>query len=156
MTSHTSTERVGRLLAAHPFSKGLDPAHLDLLAEQAELVEFASGEVIFDVGTDADTFYLIRSGLVALEVASRSGVPRVIQQIAEGSVLGWSWLFAPYEWQFAAVARSPVRAIAFDAATLRQTFAEIPSCGYAVLSRVAEVMADRLHASRRQMMNLMR
>ena len=81
-------------------------------------------------------------------------MPRTIQEIAEGSALGWSWLFEPYQWQFAAIAITPVRTIAMDAAELRRQFEEQPACGYHVLERVSHIMAERLHATRRQVLNL--
>ena len=155
MSEDTITrDRIRQMLAAHPFTMGLTDDEIESLADIAELREFAAGDLIFDVGTEADTFYLIRSGLVALEVETGRVLSRTIQQIAEGSALGWSWLFAPYQWQFAAVAKSPVRTISFDAAALRDHFEANPTCGYHVLTKVAEVMADRLHATRRQVVNL--
>jgi CRP-like cAMP-binding protein len=147
-------DRIRRMLAAHPFTKGLTEDEIESLAELARLEEFDAGGTIFEAASDAETFYLIRSGLVALEVETSGVVNRTIQQIAEGTALGWSWLFPPYQWQFSAVARSPVRTIAFDSAALRAHFEANPTCGYHVLAKVAEVMADRLHATRRQVVNL--
>ncbi len=155
MTDVITRDRIRQMLAAHPFTKGLSQAEIESLAELAELREFDAGTVIFEAGADADTFYLIRSGLVALEVETGRVVPRTIQQIAEGTALGWSWLLPPFVWQFAAVARSPVRTICFDAAQLRAHFEANPTCGYHVLAKVAEVMGDRLHATRRQLLNIL-
>ncbi|HEX9643312.1 MAG TPA: cyclic nucleotide-binding domain-containing protein [Acidimicrobiia bacterium] len=154
MEGDVAIERITQMLAAHPFTRDLPAGEIASLAPFGALREFSSGEVIFRADAAADTFYLIRSGLVALEVDTGGSVPRVLQHIAEGSALGWSWLFPPYRWQFTAVARSPVRTIAFDAATLRAHFEAQPQCGYHVLSRVAETMADRLHATRHQVASL--
>jgi CRP-like cAMP-binding protein len=150
----TTSERAFRLLAAHPFTRDLPREEIGPLAELVETQGFESGDRIFEAGAEADTFYLIRSGLVALEVDTGRVVAQTIQQIAEGSALGWSWLFPPYRWQFAAVARTPVQTLAFDAATLRRHFDQRPTCGYHLLSKVAEVMADRLHATRYQVVDL--
>lgn len=147
-------DRLRRILAAHPFTRGLAPGEVEALAELASLTDFEAGVQIFDAGEPAETFYLVVSGLVTLEVDTGAVLTRTIQQIAEGSALGWSWLFPPYVWQFAAVAKSPVRTISFDAEALRNHFVSNPSCGYQVLAKVAEVMADRLHATRRQVINL--
>ena len=154
MTDTITRERIRQMLAAHPFTKGLPDPEIDSLAELAVLREFEAGETIFEAGADADTFYLIRSGLVSLDVETGRVVPRTIQQIAEGTALGWSWLLPPFVWQFAAVARTPVRTISFDAPALRAHFEARPTCGYHVLAKVAEVMADRLHATRRQLLNI--
>ena len=155
MTDSLSVEdRTIRLLEAHPFSTDLEPVEIELLAGSASLEDFEAGSEIFAAGNEATTFYLLRSGLVALRIDSGASVPRTIQQISEGSALGWSWLFEPYVWQFSAVAVTPVRAIGMDAAELRRKFEENPSCGYHVLAQVSRIMADRLHATRHQVVNL--
>ena len=49
-------------------------------------------------GEPAERFYLIRHGMVALEVDAPGRGPLVIETLDEGEVVGWSWLFAPYRW----------------------------------------------------------
>jgi CRP-like cAMP-binding protein len=137
-------------LRFHPFSKGLGDGDAAALASFGHLAAFETRDVIFEAGSPADYFYLVRTGVVALEVTSSTGRPQRIQSISEGSVLGWSWLFPPYEWQFRAVAQTPVRAIALDGAALRDYCEENPALGLRLVRRIAEVMADRLHASRRR------
>ncbi|MGI9610330.1 MAG: Crp/Fnr family transcriptional regulator [Acidimicrobiia bacterium] len=149
-------DRARRLLESHQFSRGLDPDEIAVLAESATLSDFDAGAVIFEAGDTADTFYLVRSGLVALRVDTGGTVPRTIQQIAEGSALGWSWLFEPYIWQFSAAAITPVRTISIDAPQLRASFEANPACGYHVLERVSHIMAERLNATRHQVLNLVR
>ncbi len=147
--------RIRQQLVGHPFVRGLDPEDVEAFVKLGRLVEFGARDLIFRAGQPADTFYLIRSGVVALQVDAGGTVPRTVQTITEGSALGWSWLFEPYEWQFDAQAQTPVRGIAFDAEALRQRFLTNPACGYRVMARVAEVMAKRLHATRRQLLNLL-
>lgn len=144
--------RVHRQLEGHPFAHDLLPEDIDALAERAELIAFSSRDVIFRAGGPADTFYLVRSGVVELTVDARTGFPRVIQHISEGSVLGWSWLFEPYVWKFDAVAATPVRGIAIDAHALRSHFVENPGSGFRVMARVAAVMNERLDATREKLL----
>jgi CRP-like cAMP-binding protein len=141
-------------LRVHPFSKGLPDADTAALASFAEPVEFETRDVIFEAGAEADRFYLIRTGVVALEVTTATGRVQRIQSISEGSVLGWSWLFPPFEWQFRAVAETPVRAIALNGISLREYCEENPALGFRLVRRIAEVMAERLHASRRRISDL--
>ena len=155
MDAEQPDPRVRQQVIGHPFVKGLDPEDAEVFIKLGRLVEFAARDIIFRAGEPADTFYLIRSGVVALQVDAAGTVPRTIQTITEGSALGWSWLFAPYEWQFDAQAQTPVRGIACDASALRERFLNNPACGYRVMARVAEVMAKRLHATRRQLLTLL-
>ncbi len=134
--------------------RGMNDEDVMRIVEHGELVEFASEQTLFAEGGDADAFYLIRTGVVALRVVE-GGVARRIETLHEGDALGWSWLFPPYKWHFEAVAETPVRAVAVDAAALRSEFEADPAFGYRLIARIAEVMAKRLYATRRQVVNLM-
>ena len=141
-------------LRSHPLLRGMSEADLDRLAAHATVVEYSPHDVIFEEGAHAGAFYLLRTGIVALQVKEAGGV-RKIESLHEGSALGWSWLFPPYQWQFTAQAETPVRAIAVDAEQLRAEFEGDPAFGYRLIARIAEVMAKRLYATRRQVVNLM-
>lgn len=154
MTQEGSPSLLLRRLSSHPFLQGLDRTQLEAVAALASPAEFASGETIFSAGGPAERFYLIRTGLVALEVPRAGTGTRRIQAIHEGSALGWSWLFPPYKWEFDARAESPVRAIALEAEPLRRLLEQQPALGYRLLYRVAGTMADRLHAARREVVSL--
>jgi CRP-like cAMP-binding protein len=52
--------------------EGLDDEHLAQLADVAEQVQFAEGEVIFREGDPATDVYLIVDGSVSLEVCAAS------------------------------------------------------------------------------------
>lgn len=142
-------------LRAHPLVRGLEEADIAKVLNYARLVEFEAHDSIFEEGGSADTFYLVRTGVVGLLVSQAAGQQRRIESIHEGSALGWSWLFPPYVWQFSATAETLVRGIAIDAVGLRDEFDEDPGFGYRLIARIAEVMAKRLHAARRHLINLM-
>jgi len=150
----TSTVLV-KQLRAHPLVRGMPEEDVARLLRHAREVRSDPLEVIFEEGAPADTFYLIVTGVVSLRVRRGHRSARRIQSVHEGSVLGWSWLFPPYQWQFEAVAETPVRAIAIDAAPLRAEFDADPAFGYRFVARIAEVMAKRLYATRQQVLNLM-
>ena len=117
------------LLAAQPFLKGLSKPQLEMLSNNAMEVEFPAGKKIFSEGLAANRFYVILKGEVALESApARKGAaPKLIQTIKTGDVIGWSWLFPPYKWNFAARAVKPTTAIIFFAATLASNVKPIRS-----------------------------
>ena len=96
-----------KTLPKHPFLEGLSPHQLRLLGDCAMVVRFQPGELIFREGDPANRFYLITKGKVALESYVQDRGTTLIQTVAGGDVLGWSWLFPPYYWHFDA--RSPDR-----------------------------------------------
>jgi CRP-like cAMP-binding protein len=138
------------LLATQPFLKGLSQPQLELLANNAMLVEFPEGRTIFNEGLAANRFYIILEGEVALESAAGKKEPQLIQKIGGGDVLGWSWLFPPYHWAFDARATKPTKAIIFFATTLRELCEKDHSLGYELMKRVAEVVITRLQSTRLQ------
>ena len=126
----------------------LSHADRDRLLPLAKEVSFAQDTRIFDEGDRADRFWIIRTGMVTLDVRVSDRTLLPIDPLGPGDLLGWSWLFPPYEWDFGAEAFSPVRAYEFDGAEVRALCEREPRLGVAVLHGVAEVMANRLESAR--------
>lgn len=141
-------------VTVHPFVSGMGPADIEWLQDHVHDARFTATEVIFRAGEPAGVFYLVRTGLVSLRLGEDRIPARVVQTLREGSALGWSWLYSPYEWQFTAEAASEVHLLGFSAVDLRAAFEENPGFGYRFVSRLAETMAERLHAARRQLVDL--
>jgi CRP-like cAMP-binding protein len=149
-----AAESLERILGEHPFFKGLKKAYLQLFVDCASNVRFNAGETIFREGEDADKFYLIRAGKVALETSAPQKGSAIIQTLGEGEVLGWSWLVPPYRWRFEARAVDAVRAIALDGKCLRGNSEEDHDLGYELMKRAAQIMERRLQATRLQLLDV--
>ena len=140
-------------LAAHPFLEGIPDPLLDRLMALAFEVTFEPDQVLFREADPSSFFYLILSGTVAVEIAMPGRVLR-IQTVGEGEELGWSSMMAKVNKQFQARSLSPVRAIAFDGVRLKAECDQDPEFGYFMLSRILEVVAERLRATRLQMLDV--
>jgi CRP-like cAMP-binding protein len=147
-------ETLERILAEHPFFKGLEKPYLELLVGCASNVRFNAEEVIFREGEEANRFYLIRQGKVAVETFAPGRGPIIIQTLGEGELVGWSWLIPPYRWRFDGRAVELTRAIALDGECLRGKSEEDHNLGYALMKRVAQVMEQRLQATRLQLLDI--
>jgi CRP-like cAMP-binding protein len=143
---------VDTVLAEHPFLKGLKPEHLRLLADNAMRMHYQPGELIFREGDPANRFYLIEQGQVSLESSRRDEPAVVMQTIGPGDVLGWSWLFPPYYWQFDARATEPTTAIFFYGTRLREQCEQDHDLGYELMKRMAQVIIHRLQATRKRLL----
>jgi CRP/FNR family cyclic AMP-dependent transcriptional regulator len=143
-------ENLARILGEHSFFYGLPARYLDLMVGCAKNIRFGMGETILREGDPADWFYLIREGKVAVQTSAPGRSPVTLQTLGPEEILGWSWLVPPYLWRFDGRAVEPVRAIALDGSCLRRKCAEDHDLGYELLSRIAQVMARRLHATRLQ------
>jgi CRP/FNR family transcriptional regulator, cyclic AMP receptor protein len=142
------------LLARHEFFHDLDPEYLSLLVECASNVRFADGTFLFREGEAARQFFLIRDGKVALEIAAPGRGHLVVQTVGDGGVVGVSWLFPPYRYQFDARALSPVRALALDGVCLRGHCDQDTRLGYALMQRFARIAVQRLQAARLQLLDV--
>ena len=137
-----------------PLFQGLTPAQLELIAGCGSNVRYREGEHLFHDGDQADTFYVLRHGSVALEtfVPARGAV--TLETLEAGEVVGWSWLFPPHRWHFDARAVSLVRATSFDGACLRGKCADDPQLGYDLMSRFAQVVIQRLQWTRMRLLDV--
>jgi CRP/FNR family cyclic AMP-dependent transcriptional regulator len=147
-------ETLAELIAASPVFAGLPDEDLALIAGCARNVGFEEGELLAREGDDADTFFLVRRGRVALELHTPERGGLMIDTSDAGDVVGWSWLFPPYRWHFDARAVEPVRAIAFDGACLRGKCGDEPRLGYELMKRFAQVMIDRLQHTRFRLLDV--
>ena len=147
-------ETLERIISEHPFFVGLDQGFTNLMVSCASNVRFAAGTYILKEGDPANTFYLIREGKVAVEVLAPHHKPIIIATLSRGEILGWSWLVPPFQWKFHARAVDDVRAIALDGKCLRTKCEENHDLGYEVLKRFAQIVEQRLEATRLQLLDV--
>ena len=141
-------------LAAHPFTADLPEPDLAALAAGAEPVHLPAGQVVFREGDPAERFYLLQSGRVGLEVHATGRPAHLLTTLGAGDLLGASWLFPPYQWQFEAVVLDEVEALALDAATVRAACEADDGLGRRLVERVAAVLVKRLQAARLRLLDL--
>ena len=137
-------------LRKHPFVEGFDTRHVGQLAMLAKEVVFARDQVIFHEGDECNDFYLIVSGLIALEVEEPGHTLR-IQTLSDGDELGWSALLMASGKHFQARALEEVRALAFSGPQVLDACQADPAFGFAFMQRLLGVVASRLQATRLQL-----
>jgi CRP-like cAMP-binding protein len=135
----------------HPFLKAFSSDQAEALCLLAREVQFAPGEFILRQHEAADGFYLIETGEVSLEYKLPNKETVLIQKIGPGELLGLSWLFEPYRWEFNAVATSSVTAKFLRAADVRTKCNQDPKLGYKLMEQVARILTDRLQATRHRL-----
>jgi CRP-like cAMP-binding protein len=140
------------LLAEHPFLAGMRPEHIATISSCATNARFEPGEYLFREGQDANQFFVVRKGQIAVEAFAPPRGSVVIQTVGEAEILGWSWLVPPYRWRFDAKATEPTRAFALDGKCLRAKCEKDHELGYELLKRFADVIAQRLDATRLQLL----
>lgn len=122
------------------------------IASYGQEIQLKRGEMLFKQDDTAQSFYVVCSGKVSVEIPALYGPPLIVQELSEGEVLGWSWLIKPYKWAFSARAGSDAQLIAFDGAKVLQHCEEDQAFGYRILKLFTQLMSERLAAARLQMM----
>src|SRR5437763_6991194 len=100
--NRTNMKDLKTKIAEHPFLEGFNPDYLDIFVRHAREATFKAGQALLRQSQGAYQFYLILEGTVAIE----SYVPRdndlALQVLGGGDVVGWSWLFPPFNGHFQA------------------------------------------------------
>lgn len=147
-------ENLERILAEHPFFTGLESYYTNLLVGCAANVRFDVDSYILKEGEEANEFYIIRKGKVALEIFAPQRKPIILGTLGEGDILGWSWLLPPYQWKFHARAVEDTRALALDGKCLREKCEHNHDLGYELLKRFSQIIDCRLDATLLQLLDV--
>ncbi len=147
-------EGLGRILSEHKFFNTFSPEHIALIAGCAENVVFRPGEYLFRQGQPADHLYLIREGLVSLELSAAGKGTVVLTTAGRGEVVGWSWIVAPHRWRYSGKATKVTRAISLRGDCIKGKCEKDYELGYRFLNSVVGVLAHRLEAARIQLLDI--
>jgi CRP-like cAMP-binding protein len=147
-------EGLGPLLSEHPFFADMDKSALEIVVGCCANHVFKPGVYLYRQGEPADKFYLIREGLVSLEIYVPGRSPIAIETLEAGEIVGWSWLFPPYQWSNDCRAVDTVRAISLDGACLRRKIESDRVLGYEIYKRFLPIMARRLLNDRLRIVEL--
>jgi CRP-like cAMP-binding protein len=146
-------DNMAATLAAHPFLAGLSPQHLQMVAPCATLVNFTANQVIFTAGEEAQHFYLVRFGRVAVQIHRPRRGPKTIYTLGEGDVLGTFWSEQEIEWFFDAQATEVTRTIALEFDCLKKHCDQHPDLGYELLRRFVWAQAKMLKQLKLQLVD---
>lgn len=144
------------LLQGLPFFVGLNEAQLRSLAIIANEVEFGRGHVVFEEDSPAHKLYLLLDGWV--DIMMDTGVQGMRQELvttcSAGDIFGWSAMVEPHVYTASVVCASSVRALEFKGTDLLALFEIDTRLCCMMTKRICQVIADRLHATRLQLVSL--
>lgn len=142
MTAQTPLE----LLRKHPFVEGMHEQHVEKLGTLARETRVGRDRILFREEEASPSFYLIVSGMVALEIVPPSGAYRV-ETLSGGDEFGWSSVMGQNA-VFQARVMEDMHALVFDSARLREACEKDTGFGFDFMRRLLTVVSDRLHATR--------
>jgi CRP/FNR family transcriptional regulator, cyclic AMP receptor protein len=140
-------------LSAHEFFSEFSDDLLKFLCECSSTQEIKKGQVLFRQGESADKFYVVRTGLISLQMPAILGPTLEIQSLDKDQILGWSWLISPYKWNFQTRAEEDSELLQFDGVAILARCEQEPAFGYELLKKFAALMSVGLNAARQKMMD---
>jgi len=141
---------IADIIRRHPFIEGLEEEIVNLIAGCAKNVVYREGEYLFHEGENAEYFFLVRHGTVALEMFVPGRGPHTFLTVKSGEILGTAWLLPPYRYTYDARAVELTRAIAFQCECLRDKCEADHHVGYEMMKRFIPPLIDRLQMARLQ------
>jgi CRP-like cAMP-binding protein len=130
------------------------PEHiLQELARIGSEISVTVNDTLFVDMEPADAFYLVVSGEVRLCHELGMGDLRTSDMVTDGELFAWSALVEPYRYTSTAIAACPTRLVSFDAAALRRLCTEDKDVGSEILSKVVQLLSNRLDSARGRLTN---
>jgi CRP-like cAMP-binding protein len=119
--------------------RALDAEKIDRLARRLRMAIFGPGEVILRQGDPGDSLYLVRSGRVAVELATRGGGRREIAVLGAGQFFGEMSLMTGESRHATVVAKSDVDCYVVEKEAFQQILEEKPE----LAGVISEILTHR-------------
>lgn len=132
----------------------LDDKDFDLFESLSTELKLVPDEQLFRENDVAKRFFIIESGIVALEAARPAKPSTTVQTLGAGDLLGLSWRLTPHRWMWTARAMTDVRLAVFDAAIMRAACEFDADLDRLMWEIVAREASKRLHHTRVQLLDL--
>jgi CRP-like cAMP-binding protein len=127
---------------------------LKRVAAIANLCDYHEGDIIFREGGPASRVYIVVFGTVSLEVCAAGKGCRRILTVGPGELLAWSAILEQPRLTATARALTPTRLVQIDSSHLADICDEYPAFGYQMMRRTAKALAQRLTATRMQLLDI--
>ena len=127
---------------------GASPAVVRALAARGRVAEYASGEVIFLAGSQAQGWFIVLEGVVRV-VQGAGARQHVVHTERRGGTLGEVPLFTGGTHPATAIAAEPARCAVFDRPSLEAAIADCPEIAFVMTRRLAlrtHALVQRLNA----------
>lgn len=132
----------------------IDENFLGQIAALARLVEFPAGKVLYREGQPLSNIYLILSGSISIEICAAGIGCRRIMTVGPGDLLGITPAVGHSLSTGTTRTLAPTQAIELNAGQVLTLCEHNPRFGYEFMREVALAIAQRLNATRLQLLDV--
>lgn len=137
------------------FFRGISEEHLQRLVAISKFVEFPAEYDIFKEREPAKDIFVIVSGEISLVIHTPKTGHRQLSIISAGDLIGWSSLLPTRHRLYdTAHTITATKAISIAGEEMLQYCEQYPEFGFEFIKRAAGVLADRLSATRLQILEI--
>lgn len=148
------TDPKTELIRASRLGRVLTDDQVRKTAETAEHVEAAAGTRLFEEGSPATALWVVTSGTVSIELHAPGQSDSRILTLGARDLLGWSALVGDGEMTASAVVTKDAHLLKLPAEKVKELCIADCRLGFAVMGNVARVLANRLKATRLQLLDV--
>ena len=129
-----------------PLFQSLTIEQIKIIQEQIHERKFAPGELVYQLGNEADTLYLVQKGKIQVYRLSNSGKKQHLRVLEPGDFIGVAALFNDRHYEHIAKASEPTTICCIQRDDFKQIILNNPHIALELLS----VLSDRLDHSEQQ------
>lgn len=139
-----------------PFFANLSTRQLALLKPLFMPCRCKEGDLLFEQGDLADVLYLVVRGEVVVRYKPEDGPEIIVARVKPGGIVGWSAALGSRHYTSGAICSADSELLCVRGSDLRRLCSQYPDTGIVVLERLADVIAERLHSTRNEVVTLLR
>lgn len=139
-----------------PFFEDMTSEQRDLLRPLFSACDCVEGELLFEQGDSAEYLYLVVSGEVIVRYKPDDGPELIVARVKPGGIVGWSAALGSRQYTSGAICGCASQLLRVRGADLRHLCSSHPDTGVLVLERLADVIAERLHSTHQEVVNLLK
>ncbi len=139
-----------------PFFADLTAKQLAMLKPLFVACRCKEGDLLFEQGDLADVLYLVVRGEVIVRYKPEDGPEIIVARVKPGGIVGWSAALGSRHYTSGAICATDTELLCVRGADLRRLCNQCPETGIVVLERLADVIAERLHSTRKEVVTLLK
>ena len=109
----------------------------------AQVMDYETGETIYERGTKAEHFYVVLDGQVSLRLPGQSGVSIQIDELTEGTIFGSCVCFQFLEYSLDAQCTRDSKILKIESATLKELMDQDLLMGYTIQTQISRIYFNR-------------
>jgi CRP/FNR family cyclic AMP-dependent transcriptional regulator len=138
-----------------PIFRGLSNAQLNLIDPMLKLCHFSQEQVVFEQGQPANFIYILLRGEVIIQFKPDDAPLLTVTRINPGGIFGWSAALRHKLYTSMASTTMDSDAYLFSSLDIHLLCEKYPETGVVLLGRLASVIAERLHSTHAQILNIL-